>query len=56
METNTTSLMTTTTHESNSTDSGIPSWAGFVFLLGSSFFYGSNYLPVKQYETGIFFS
>jgi hypothetical protein len=37
---------------SNNTDIGLPTWSGFVFLLGSSFFYGSNYIPVKQYETG----
>lgn len=37
---------------SNSTDHGLPTYSGFIFLLGSSFFYGSNYLPVKQYDTG----
>ena len=36
---------------SNSTD-GLPAYSGFIFLLGSSLFYGSNYIPVKQYETG----
>lgn len=55
MDTTTTSWIETTTHDSNGTESAIPSWAGFVFLIGSSFFYGSNYLPVKQYETGIFY-
>lgn len=35
---------------SNSTT--LPAYSGFLFLIGSSFFYGSNYLPVKQYETG----
>ena len=37
---------------SNATHNSLPSWSGFLFLLGSSFFWGSNYLPVKQYETG----
>ncbi|CAF1067569.1 unnamed protein product [Brachionus calyciflorus] len=36
--------------ESNSTT--LPTYSGFLFLVGSSFFYGSNYIPVKQYETG----
>ena len=35
---------------SNSTN--LPQYSGFLFVLGSSVFYGSNYLPVKQYETG----
>jgi hypothetical protein len=36
---------------SNST-TALPEYSGFLFLLGSSFLFGSNYLPVKQYETG----
>jgi hypothetical protein len=36
---------------SNST-ANLPEYSGFLFLVGSSFFYGSNFLPVKQYETG----
>lgn len=31
---------------------GLPNYVGFLCLLSSSIFYGSNYLPVKQYETG----
>jgi drug/metabolite transporter (DMT)-like permease len=38
-----------TSNSSNSTSTD--PW-GFVFLLGSSIFYGSNYLPVKKFETG----
>ncbi len=29
-----------------------PVWSGFVFLLGSSFFWGSMFLPIKQFEIG----
>lgn len=36
--------------ESNTTT--LPTYTGFIFLFASSIFYGSNYLPVKQYETG----
>lgn len=36
--------------ESNS--SSLPAYSGYLFLVGSSIFYGSNFLPVKQYETG----
>ena len=28
------------------------SWLGFVYLLGSAALWGSNYIPVKQFETG----
>lgn len=35
----------------NSTET-LPSYTGFFFLICSSVLYGSNYLPVKQYETG----
>ena len=37
----------TTTEPSNSTET-LPAWSGFLFLIGCSFFWGSNYLPVKQ--------
>ncbi|CAF0712887.1 unnamed protein product [Brachionus calyciflorus] len=37
---------------STSNSTTLPTYSGFLFLVGSSFFYGSNYLPVKQYETG----
>lgn len=43
-------LANTTTTPANS--STLPSWTGFIFLIGSSILYGSNYLPVKQYDTG----
>ena len=36
----------------NVTNETLPEWGGFVLLGASSFFWGSNYLPVKQYETG----
>ena len=45
-------LETTLLTSSNATNNSLPSWSGFVFLFGSAFFWGSNYLPVKQYETG----
>ena len=55
LDTTTTMSMTTafntTTSPSNNTHS-LPSWSGYLFLLGSSVFYGSNYLPVKQFESG----
>lgn len=44
-----TSVLATAIAESNST---LPSWTGFLFLFGSSSLYGSNYLPVKAYDTG----
>jgi hypothetical protein len=37
---------------SNSTSSDLPEWSGYLFILGSSFFWGSNFVPVKQFETG----
>jgi hypothetical protein len=43
---NTTTLTTTTLEpDANKT---LPSYVGFIFLFGSSVFYGSNFLPVKQ--------
>jgi hypothetical protein len=36
-------------HSNNET---LPEWAGFLLIGASSIFWGSNYLPVKQYETG----
>lgn len=39
-----------TSYENSS--SSLPFYSGFLFLLGSSFLYGSNYVPVKQFETG----
>ena len=30
----------------------LPVFVGFLFLIGSSVLYGSNYVPVKQFETG----
>ena len=30
----------------------LPSFVGFLFLIGLSLLYGSNYVPVKQFETG----
>lgn len=30
----------------------VPIYRGFLFLLGSSFLWGSNYVPVKHFETG----
>lgn len=32
--------------------SGIPEWSGYLLLVGCSFFWGSMYLPVKQFDTG----
>lgn len=32
--------------------SDLPVWAGFLFLFGASFFWGSNFVPAKQFETG----
>ena len=51
---NSTILSTTTTLISTTLapTSSLPSWSGFLFLLGASFLYGSNYIPVKQYKTG----
>ena len=34
------------------TKSTVPEFFGFFFLVASSTLYGSNYLPVKQFETG----
>jgi hypothetical protein len=47
-----TSTLQTSLFTSNGTNTGLPAWSGFVFLFGSAFFWGSNYLPVKKYETG----
>lgn len=44
----TSAFMSTTTTSGPS----LPAYTGFFFLLGASFLYGSNYLPVKQFETG----
>jgi glucose uptake protein GlcU len=33
-------------------NSTLPEYSGFLLLVGSSFLFGSNYLPVKSYETG----
>jgi hypothetical protein len=48
-----TSTLQTSLLTSNGTNTGLPTWSGFVFLFGSAFFWGSNYLPVKKYETGM---
>jgi hypothetical protein len=48
----TTIFETTLLTSKNETQNSLPSWSGFLFLLGSSLFWGSNFLPVKQYETG----
>jgi hypothetical protein len=38
---------------SSASNTTLPSSStGFFLLLGSSFFYGTNLLPVKKYETG----
>lgn len=47
---NETSKLTSPVHYGNETSP--PIYTGFLFLIGSSFLYGSNYVPVKQYETG----
>ena len=39
----------------NRSNETLPEWAGFILIGASSFFWGSNYLPVKQYETGNLF-
>ena len=53
---NSTLFSTTTSDLLSTTASGstsnLPTWSGFLFLLGASFLYGSNYIPVKQYKTG----
>ena len=36
----------------NSTSGGLPTYSGFLFLIGSSIFYGSNFIPVKKLDTG----
>ncbi len=36
----------------DSSSSGLPVWSGFVFLLGSSFFWGSMFIPTKHFEIG----
>lgn len=46
--TNTTHLLTTTTASSNN----IPHVWGYVCILVAVLFFGSNFLPVKQFETG----
>jgi len=48
-----TSTLQTSLLTSNGTNTDLPTWSGFVFLFGSAFFWGSNYLPVKKYETGM---
>ena len=48
-----TSMLQTSLLTSNGTNTSLPAWSGFAFLFGSAFFWGSNYLPVKQYETGM---
>ncbi len=48
----TTTILTTLTTTAADNNSTLPSWTGFVFLLCSGFLYGSNYLPVKSYDTG----
>ena len=47
------SLFNNTGIEESNGNTTLPSYTGFIFLALSSLFYGSNYLPVKQYETGI---
>jgi drug/metabolite transporter (DMT)-like permease len=42
--------ITTTTMTTNETSSD--NYIGFLCMLGSAILFGSNYLPVKQYETG----
>ena len=46
------SLFNNTGIEESNGNTTLPSYTGFIFLALSSLFYGSNYLPVKQYETG----
>lgn len=46
------STLITTLVSTTAASSTLPSWTGFIFLICSSILYGSNYLPVKQYETG----
>jgi hypothetical protein len=38
------------TDKAPNSDTGLPTWTGFIFLFGSSFFWGSIYLPVKGFE------
>jgi hypothetical protein len=45
----TTTLISTTMA---STDSKLPEWSGYLFLVGCAVFWGSNFVPVKQFETG----
>ena len=44
-----TTLLTNSTHVP---DSVVPNYVGYLALSVSVVFLGSNYLPVKQYETG----
>lgn len=32
---------------------GLPVWSGFIFLATSSLFWGSIYVPIKQFELQI---
>jgi hypothetical protein len=48
----TSTLSSVISSASNSTTSDLPEWSGYLFLLGCSFFWGSNFIPVKQFETG----
>ncbi len=43
---------TTTSLPPSVNNDTLPSYTGFIFLIGSSILYGSNYLPVKQFNTG----
>jgi hypothetical protein len=47
-----TTAITAATTKIPPTSLNLPVWSGFILLLSSSFFWGSNYLPMKKYETG----
>ena len=45
-------LVNTTTASTTSPAQIIPAYWGYISLFIAVFFFGSNFLPVKQYETG----
>ncbi|KAK7471345.1 hypothetical protein BaRGS_00036020 [Batillaria attramentaria] len=45
-------LDTTTTNSSNSSDTGYPTYVGFITAGVAVITFGSNFIPVKQFDTG----